>query len=378
MSQLEINQSPSEEKVFQARGYKVLEKLGEGSFAKVYLAKYRPDNDSEREVKLACKIVDTTKAPKDFVKKFLPRELNILEQLKHPYLIHVHSIFKRRARYFIFMRFAEKGNLLDYNLKHGPISETQSRIWFRQLALGLQYLHELDIAHRDIKCENVLITEHLNVIITDFGFSRYVVDARGKKILSDTFCGSLMYAAPEILRGSPYNPKLSDTWSLGVILYIMLNKAMPFDETNLKKLYELQTNCRWKFRRKIIDTLSEQVKKVVTNMLLPDCNKRWKIDQIVRCNWIAMDPRLVIMTHVEQAALNHAINEREKKKDHTNNKKSVFHHDAAAEHPAISGFVEAQEVTIIKNPSLRRDTAELISDYSKNITSTIPDIPNYI
>ncbi|XP_011299425.1 testis-specific serine/threonine-protein kinase 1 [Fopius arisanus] len=326
MSQVELNQTPSEELTLRSRGYKLLRKLGEGSFAKVFLAEYTPENEPEQISPLACKIVDTSKAPKDFVKKFLPRELDILAKLNHPHVVHVHSIFQRRCRYFIFMRFAENGDLLDFTLKNGAVDEDQARVWFRQLALGLQYLHEMEIAHRDIKCENVLLTANNNVKLTDFGFARYVIDPRGKKVLSDTFCGSLMYAAPEILRGAPYNPKAADTWSLGVILYIILNKAMPFDEPNLKKLYEIQMNRKWKFRKKVADSLSEQVKKLVMNLLEPEVAKRWSVDQIIHSSWIAMDPRLVVMTPAEQAALNNAIEER-KKNEEKLRKQSLYRDD---------------------------------------------------
>ncbi|XP_011150317.1 testis-specific serine/threonine-protein kinase 6 isoform X2 [Harpegnathos saltator] len=299
MSQL--NQTPSEEATLAARGYKL-----------VYLAEYKPEHETDHNNPLACKIVDTANAPKDFVKKFLPRELDILVKLNHPHVVHVHSIFQRRTKYFIFMRFAENGDLLDFVLKNGSVAENQARVWFRQLALGLQYLHEMEIAHRDVKCENVLLTSNYNVKLADFGFARYMVDSRGKRVLSDTYCGSLSYAAPEILRGFPYNPKISDIWSLGVILYILLNKAMPFDENNIKRLYEQQITRKWRFRSKVMGTLTDHVKKLVGNLLEPDVTKRWRFDQIVQSDWIAIDPRLLVLTPAEQAALNNAIEERKK------------------------------------------------------------------
>ncbi|KAL6436983.1 hypothetical protein ACFW04_004958 [Cataglyphis niger] len=307
-----LSQTPSEEATLLARGYKLLRKLGEGCYAKVYLAEYKPEHESERNNILACKIINTANAPRDVVRKFLPRELDILAKLNHPHVVHVHSIFQRHTKYFIFMRFAENGDLLDFVLRNGVVSENQARVWFRQLALGLQYLHEMEIAHRDIKCENVLLTANYNVKLADFGFARYMIDSRGKRVLSDTYCGSLSYAAPEILRAYPYNPKISDIWSLGVILYILLNKAMPFDEDNIKRLYELQIARKWKFRSKVKDNVTDVVKKLVNNMLEPDVSKRWRLDQIVHSDWIAMDPRLMVLTPAEQTALNYAIEERKR------------------------------------------------------------------
>lgn len=139
-----------------------------------------------------------------------------------------------------------------------------------------------------------------------------MVDNHGKKVTSDTYCGSLSYAAPEILRGLPYYPKIADIWSLGIILYIMLNKAMPFDDTNIKRLYEQQTSRRWRFRAKVVETLSEQVKKMMTHLLEPDIAKRWRVDQILNSEWLAMDPRLMQLNAAEQAAMVHAQEERKK------------------------------------------------------------------
>lgn len=173
----EVTQPPSEIMVLKERGYSLKKKVGEGSYAKVYLSEYISSTGEPME-KLACKIIDTSRAPKDFVRKFLPRELDIVVKIHHPHLIHVHSIFQRRAKYFIFMRYAENGDMLDFVLKHGAIAESQARVWLRQMALGLQYMHEMELAHRDLKCENMLITSNFNVKIADFGFARKVVDAK--------------------------------------------------------------------------------------------------------------------------------------------------------------------------------------------------------
>lgn len=211
--------------------------------------------DDFRKVSLACKIIETSKAPQEFVIKFLPREIDVLVRLNHPHLIHIHSIFQRKTKYYIFMRYTENGDLLGYILKNGCVSENQSRVWTRQLALGLQYLHELEIAHRDIKCQNVLLTANYNVKLSDFGFSRFCVDDDDQPILSETYCGSMSYAAPEILRGKPYSPKPTDLWSLGVVLFVMLNKSMPFDDTRLRKLYEQQMSKKYRFRFELTPTL---------------------------------------------------------------------------------------------------------------------------
>ncbi|KAJ8950860.1 hypothetical protein NQ318_011156 [Aromia moschata] len=276
---------PSEELTLSSRGYRLLSKLGEGSYACVYLAELTGASDEKDKANktLACKILDISKAPKDFVKKFLPRELDILAKVNHPYIIHIHSIFQRKTKYFIFMRNAENGDLLEYVLKKGPISEAQSRVWFRQMGLALQYLHDMEIAHRDLKCENVLISSNYNIKIADFGFSRIVIDNSGRKVTSTTYCGSLSYAAPEVLRGMPYHPKIADMWSLGVILYIMINKAMPFDDVNIKRLHDQQVNRRWKFRSKVVE-------------------QRWKVEQILSSEWLSMDPRLTQLTPAEEAA----------------------------------------------------------------------------
>lgn len=191
------------------------------------------------------------------------------------------------------MRYMENGDLLDHILQKGAVQEEQARIWARQLALAIQYMHELEIAHRDIKCENVLLTVNQNAKISDFGFSRSCIDKKLNRICSETFCGSLSYTAPEILQGSPYYPKPTDVWSLGVVLYVMLNRAMPFEDKHIKQLHQAQINKNWRFRNRYVDVLSDNCKRLVARMLEPNYQARIKIEQIIKSEWIAMDSRLV-------------------------------------------------------------------------------------
>ncbi|CAH1113492.1 unnamed protein product [Psylliodes chrysocephalus] len=292
----------SDEEILLEKGYRLFKKIGEGSYAPVYLTEYIGKGTTEPK-KLACKVIDLKKAPKDFVKKFLPRELEVLSLVNHPHIIHIQSIFQRKYRYYVFMSIADRGDLLDYLLVNGALNENRARVWFRQLALALQYLHEMGIAHRDLKCENCLISSNNNLKLADFGFARFVINEDGKNMASSTYCGSLNYAAPEVLKGSPYYPKISDCWSLGVILYAMLNKSMPFENKNVKELIGQQMNKSWKWRSKFVDILSEQVKSVVRQLLEPNSQLRMNIGEVMDSEWMKMDPRLREMTPDEERCL---------------------------------------------------------------------------
>ncbi|KAG8311012.1 testis-specific serine/threonine-protein kinase 1 [Homalodisca vitripennis] len=278
----------SEMEALAQRGYIVGSKIGQGSYATVHLADYQ-DHNSDKHQRLACKIFDKDRAPQDFLDKFFPRELEILTKLENPHVIQVHSILQRGPRVFIFMRYAENGDLLDFIKKNGAVIEPNAKEWFRQMASGLQYLHSKQIAHRDMKCENVLLSKRFNVKLADFGFARYCVDRDGHRVLSQTYCGSAAYAAPEVVSGTPYNPKLADVWSLGVILYIMLNASMPFDDSNLKQLLKDQVAKKWVFRPKVRDALSAGARAMVNKILEPDLTQRYTLDLILSNSWI--EPR---------------------------------------------------------------------------------------
>lgn len=275
----------SEVNALEQRGYLIGKKIGQGSYATVHLADY-VDGPGPKKMRLACKIFDKERAPRDFLDKFFPRELEILTKIENPHIIQVHSILQRGHRVFIFMRYADNGDLLDFVKRNGVVPEQQAKLWFRQMASGLQYLHGKHIAHRDLKCENILLSRRFNVKLADFGFARFCVDVEGRRVLSQTYCGSAAYAAPEVVSGTPYNPKLSDVWSLGIILFIMLNASMPFDDSNLRKLLKDQMTRNWIFRSRVRDTVSFQAKSIVRHILEPDITLRLTLDRVMTNEWV--------------------------------------------------------------------------------------------
>ena len=114
-----------------------------------------------------------------------------------------------------------------------------------KLCFGLFFINPVigNLIHRDIKCENLLLDTHHNIKLCDFGFARGNMHPKNKKtILSETFCGSYAYASPEILRGVPYEPQLSDIWSMGVVLFAMIFGRLPFDDASHAKLLKVCTH----------------------------------------------------------------------------------------------------------------------------------------
>lgn len=206
----------------ERRGYRFGKRIGKGSYGSVVAAQFEDEN-SGSSVELACKYIDKSKAPKDFLEKFFPREIQILTKVSHPNIIGIHSILQSGSTVFIFMRHAENGDLLDYVKKHGALSEAQANLWFFQLVTAIKYIHSMNYAHRDLKCENILISKHMNLKITDFGFARSCIGEHKETIMSETYCGSAGKFASSFCKVS----------------------FIQFLFTSLRSAWDCQWNCLW-------------------------------------------------------------------------------------------------------------------------------------
>lgn len=142
------------------------------------------------------------------------------------------------------MEYAENGTVLKYLKDFKRFSECMARTYFRQLISALKYCHSKNIAHRDLKLENLLLDRNYVLKLSDFGFARSIaINTSGKHssnvCLSKTFCGSNAYASPEILQQIPYDPISSDIWATGVILFAMIFGRLPFDDRSLPILLKV-------------------------------------------------------------------------------------------------------------------------------------------
>jgi len=269
----------------QKRGIHIEEQVGHGTYSTVYRGRIRMPNENS-EHPIALKIIDIKTAPSDFVKKFMPRELAISKLVNHVNLLTTITDFESNKKHYIVTELA-RYDLLQYLRLKGALRESLARRLFYELISGINHLHLNLIVHRDIKCENLLITLDGTVKIADFGFARQM--ERGH-CLSDTYCGSTAYTAPEILAATTlYDPRLSDTWSCGVILYTLLAGSMPFTKNQLFTIIKT-LSVQVSLPQPHASRVTPAATKVMQNILSYDPEKRSRLGDLINHDaWFKAD-----------------------------------------------------------------------------------------
>ncbi|XP_054888970.1 testis-specific serine/threonine-protein kinase 1-like [Poeciliopsis prolifica] len=269
------------EKTFmETRGYTYKAALAEGSFGKVVKA----ESIHLKKI-VAIKVIGLNKYTTVNREKFVTQEKEIIRTLKHPNIVKTYDVFESRSEMvYVVMELCPQGDVAKLISTRGPLDECFSCRLFKQLCLAIEYLHGIDIAHKDIKCENLLLDMHYNLKLCDFGFSEKVTYNQGKLVLSDTHCGTLQYAAPEILKNLPHNSKISDVWSMGVVLYKMLCGSLPFTTTNTTKLVQLQLKHNIKFPTD--PSISSLAKELIHSILHPVVDHRITVSRMLESPWM--------------------------------------------------------------------------------------------
>ena len=257
-------------KISQIGNYKIIKEIGEGAFGKAYLATHILLNIN---VVLKCGLIDDPN---------IVREIYYHKQLKHKNIVSLYEVIKTENHLWIALEYCQGGELYYYIYEKKRLELDECRNIFFQIVLGVKYVHSLNLSHRDLKLENILLADQKRTIVklTDFGFIREF-NPQSRRFLS-TICGTTVYMAPELLTGQKYSGFAIDIWSMGVILYTMLNGMLPFDDDDEMKIQHKVINTEPMF----YDHVPIDVNQLISKMLLKDPNQRPSLNEILNSSYL--------------------------------------------------------------------------------------------
>ncbi|ORX34603.1 hypothetical protein BD324DRAFT_636597 [Kockovaella imperatae] len=201
------------------------------------------------------------------------REAAISLLLHHPYVCGMREFITHVNHHYMVFEFIDGGQMLDYIISHGRLRERAARKFARQIGSALDYCHRNSIVHRDLKIENILISKSGNIKIIDFGLSNLYAPHR----YLSTFCGSLYFAAPELLNAKVYTGPEVDVWSFGIVLYVLVCGKVPFDDQSMPALHA-------KIKRGLVEYpawLSNECKALLGRMLVTNPLERATLTEVL-------------------------------------------------------------------------------------------------
>ncbi|KAK9896585.1 kinase-like protein, partial [Cystobasidium minutum MCA 4210] len=262
-------------------GYILEHIIGQGTFSIVRQARHVETGEL-----VAVKIVPDV----SLADPALQREVSIWSQLDqtHPYLLPLLHYYEDHIASYIFMPLCKR-NLLQYVKAHGK-GGSQTKKIFAQIVVGLRYLHTaLNVTHKDIKLENILVDDKGNFKISDFGLAYAPNLLLNTGFTFDGTAGSLQYTSPEQIRSpSPISSLAVDIWALGCALYALIDGRLPFDDGFEPRLRVNIMKAEWKLPQALKKAANEQkqIEEVLRGCLELDVAKRWTIQDIARSDWL--------------------------------------------------------------------------------------------
>ncbi|WFD42207.1 non-specific serine/threonine protein kinase [Malassezia psittaci] len=206
------------------------------------------------------------------------REGSLQLLLRHPHICGMREMIVHQNHYYMIFEYINGGQMLDYIISHGRLRERSARGFARQIGSALQYCHANNVVHRDLKIENILISKSGNIKIIDFGLSNLY----SPHSHLNTFCGSLYFAAPELLNARVYTGPEVDVWSFGVVLYVLVCGKVPFDDQNMPALHA-------KIKRGQVEYpvwLSTECKQLLSRMLVTNPHQRATLQEVMAHPWM--------------------------------------------------------------------------------------------
>ncbi|KAI3987172.1 hypothetical protein MKX01_031656 [Papaver californicum] len=252
--------------------------LGCGAFAKVYHARNIQTGES-----VAIKAISKQKIIKGGFMPNIKREISIMRQLNHPYIVKLFEVLATKEKIYFVMEFVKGGELFP-EISKCRFSEDLSRRYFQQLISAVGYCHSHGVFHRDLKPENLLLDEKGDLKVSDFGLSAVTSQVQKNGLLY-TSCGTPAYVAPEILAKKGYNGAKIDIWSCGVILFVLNSGYLPFDCRNLSRMY--RKIYRGEFR--VPKWTSPGLRHLFSQLLDTNPVTRITVDEIIQDPWFSKD-----------------------------------------------------------------------------------------
>lgn len=260
------------EEITKIGPYTIHATVGEGAFSVVRLAQLNNDY-------FACKIVPRSKLDSDSLLERFKIEIHIFQEMRHPGIVQLVDLYSDKNYYYVFMEYCPNGELFQYIVDRGRLSEEDAKPIIREMLDTIRYVHSMGVTHRDLKPENLLIDSEGHVKLSDFGLSRFL----GKNHLVETPCGSPCYASPECLSGKPYDGISTDIWSLGVIIYAMLTGQLPWTKRNQTQLFAQIKRGEYT----IPDFLSTEAQTFISGLMTVNIKERMTIEQAINHPFLA-------------------------------------------------------------------------------------------
>ena len=256
--------------------YEIGQELGKGAYAKVKLA----INKITKE-KFAIKIYEKEKLNSNSKKSCVFKEIQILRKLNHKNIAKLIEVISTEKQILIVQELIEGISLREYynneirNQKGISIhKESIFKKIFYQIFSAMDYIHKKNIAHRDIKLENILLKSNYEIKIIDFGFGML----NPEKKLQKFFCGTPNYMPPEIAEKKPYVGQLADMWSLGILVYKIFCADFPFKGKDEKELYKSIKSGKFSYAK----YTPEYAKKIIGSLIVLDPNKRISCEDVLK------------------------------------------------------------------------------------------------
>eukprot|EP01129_Flabellula_baltica_P010203 TRINITY_DN428_c0_g2_i1.p1 TRINITY_DN428_c0_g2~~TRINITY_DN428_c0_g2_i1.p1 ORF type:complete len:286 (-),score=63.85 TRINITY_DN428_c0_g2_i1:78-935(-) len=256
--------------------YEIKELIGEGGQGSVYRCVHRKTGNF-----CAVKIVSVKGLAKKELKK-IDKEIHFLKVSKSCGVVELIETFKSSSKFYIVMELIKGGELFEYVSDNDHLSEEETAIVMKQILSSLKVIHSRGVVHRDLKLENILITDttNLTVKISDFGLATQFNQRKLKKS-----CGTPEYVAPEVLISQEYDNRC-DLWSLGVIAYMLLSGYPPFYGDDTADILERVVTGEYTFKIPIWEKVSEEGKSFVMRLLVSDPDHRAGIEECMESNWM--------------------------------------------------------------------------------------------